>query len=91
MDALNRLSAKIDALKEAYERLKSVNENLKEQIADAASALEKNKELELALEASKKREEAYQTQLHALKEELSLKDQEIEKIIMQVEALLSEQ
>ncbi len=90
MNALEKLQKRINALKEAYAKLKQVNEGFKEQIADAASALEENQTLKVALEAAQKRYEACQEELAQLRRELSDKDEEIEKIVAQVEALLAE-
>jgi chromosome segregation ATPase len=88
MSALQTLKEKIAHWKKEHEELKKINENLKSQLADVAAAQKENETLKRDLEESRGRCRELEEEIAVLRSELSEKDSEIEKIIVQVEALL---
>jgi len=89
MSALQKLQQKIQQWKEEHEELKRVNETLKRELEGASETAKVQEGLKAELEASQSRCQNCEEELAALKRELQEKDAEIEKIITQVEALLS--
>jgi predicted nucleic acid-binding Zn-ribbon protein len=89
MSALQKLHDKIQQWKQEHEELKRANENLKSQLADVAAAQKENESLKIELEGSNNRCKSLEEEIAALRRELEEKDAEIEKIVTQVEALLS--
>lgn len=89
MSALQKLQEKITQWKHDHEALKSQNNALREQLAGLANSENKHKSLLIELEAKEKLCETQEETIISLQTELKEKDEEIEKIIAQVEALLS--
>ena len=90
MNALQRLQEKITELKKEYEATKIQNEDLKSQLAGVASAQNEQQNIINHLRNEAERCSTLESTIEKLKNELREKDAEIEKIISQVEALLSE-
>jgi len=90
MNALQRLQDKIIELKNKYGSIKKQNEDLKSQLAGVASAQNEQQNLINQLRSEAERCTTLESTIEKLKFELEEKDEEIEKIIAQVEALLGE-
>jgi len=88
MAALNRLQEKIEQWRQDHEELKKQNADLKSQLAGVAGAQKANESLVIEVEAKSTQCTALEERVASLKRELEEKDNEIEKIIAQVEALL---
>ncbi len=89
MSALQKLQEKIEEWKNDHETLKSQNADLKSQLAGVAEAQKANQSLTIEVDAKTKQCETLEETVGVLKRELEEKDAEIEKIIAQVESLLS--
>ena len=89
MSALQKLQEKIEEWKKDHETLKAQNADLKSQLAGVAGAQKENESLVINVEAKIKECESLEETVVTLQCELEEKDAEIEKIIAQVEALLS--
>ena len=89
MSALQTLQEKITQWKHDHETLKSENASLKSQLAGAAGIEEAKEALSHELEAKEAQCQSHEETIASLQSELREKDEEIEKIIAQVEALLS--
>ena len=89
MSALQRLQEKITQLKNNYEAMKVQNEDLKSQLAGIASSQNEREAMIAELRVEAERCPTLESTIERLKNELAEKDGEIEKIIAQVEALLS--
>ena len=89
MSALQRLQEKIEQWRTDHEALKVQNNDLKSQLAGVASAQNEQESVIAALRGEVEKCTAQQSTIEALKRELEEKDAEIEKIIAQVETLLS--
>jgi len=89
MTALIRLQEKIEQWKKDHEAIKSQNADLKSQLAGVAEAQKQKDSLVIEMEAKTQECEALKVSVTALQNELEEKDAEIEKIIAQVESLLS--
>ena len=89
MSALQKLQEKIEQWKIDHETLKTQNADLKSQLAGVAEAQKANESLKMEVEAKAKQCETLEDTVASLKRELEEKDAEIEKIIAQVESLLS--
>lgn len=89
MSALQRLQEKIEQWKHDHDELKRQNADLKSQLAGVAGAHEANETLRHELESKATQCETLEASLVSLRQELREKDEEIEKIIAQVESLLA--
>lgn len=89
MSALQKLQEKITQWKNDHETLKYENEELKSQLAGAAGVEEAKEALNRELEAKTAQCQNHEETIVSLQSELREKDEEIEKIIAQVEALLA--
>ena len=89
MSALQTLQEKITQWKNDHEALKGENEALKSQLENAAGIEEAKEVLNRELEAKVTQCQSHEETITSLQSELREKDAEIEKIIAQVEALLS--
>ena len=89
MAALNRLQEKIEQWRVDHEEIKKQNSDLKSQLAGVAEAQKANESLVIEVEAKAKQCETLEATVLRLQAELDEKDAEIEKIISQVESLLS--
>ena len=89
MSALQKLQEKIEEWKKDHESLKAQNADLKNQLAGVAVAQKENESLVINVEAKRKECESLEETVALLELELEEKDTEIEKIIAQVESLLS--
>ena len=89
MAALNRLQEKIAQWKKDHEALKAQNADLKSQLAGVAEAQKDNESLVIEVEAKTTQCQTLEATVATLRKELEEKDAEIEKIIAQVESLLS--
>ena len=89
MSALQRLQEKITQLKNNYDAIKVQNEDLKSQLAGIASSQNEQQALIAELRTEAERCQTLESTIERLKNELTEKDNEIEKIITQVESLLS--
>ena len=89
MSALQKLQEKIEQWRVDHESIKLQNSNLKSQLAGLASSQNEHKSVVLALEEKKKVCTSQEETIELLQLELEEKDAEIEKIIAQVESLLS--
>lgn len=89
MSALKKLQEKIEQWKATHEALKIENSELKSKVGSIVNSNEE--ELRLTHELREKSEKCvvYESTIATLKQELQEKDVEIEKIIIQVEALLT--
>ncbi len=88
MSALQKLQAKIEQWHKDQETLKMQNRNLKSQLDIVASAHESQHTLLKELEAKTLECNLLQKKVETLTQEMEEKDDEIEKIIIQVESLL---
>jgi SMC interacting uncharacterized protein involved in chromosome segregation len=89
MSALQKLQEKIEQWKVNHEALKVQNSDLKSQLAGVANSQNDQELLIAELRAELEKCTALESTIDTLKRELTEKDEEIEKIIAQVEALLS--
>ena len=89
MSALQKLQEKIEAWKRDHETLKLQNAELKSQLAGVEEAQRANQTLRMEVDAKTKQCESLEETVSSLRRELEEKDVEIEKIIAQVESLLS--
>jgi len=89
MAALQKLQEKIEQWKHNYEELKRQNADLKSQLAGVAEAQKANESLLIEVDAKTTKCTSLEETITMLKRELEEKDTEIEKIIAQVESLLS--
>ena len=89
MAALQKLQEKIEQWRRDHEELKKQNANLKSQLAGVAEAQKANESLVIEVEAKATQCTELETTVATLTRELEEKDSEIEKIIAQVESLLS--
>jgi chromosome segregation ATPase len=90
MNVLQKLQDKINELKKEHESIKMQNEDLKNKLAGVASKQEEQQNLINHLKNEAEKCSALESTIDDLRLELLEKDEEIEKIISQVEALLSE-
>jgi predicted RNase H-like nuclease (RuvC/YqgF family) len=84
-----RLQEKITHLKEGYEALKAENAELKSQLTNLSSSQSEQEMLINSLREEAQKAQSLEERVSQLKQELQEKDSEIEKIIAQVESLLS--
>ena len=89
MSALQKLQEKIQEWKRDHEALITLNENLKNQIAEMSASQKASESVTLELAESQEHCKRLEEEVASLKRELEEKDAEIEKIVAQVEALLS--
>lgn len=89
MSALNRLQEKIEQWKRDHETLTTQNANLKSQLAGVAGAHEAQHALKVELDSKSSLCVSHEETIALLRQELKDKDEEIEKIIAQVETLLA--
>ncbi len=89
MSALQRLQEKIEQWKQDHEEIKRQNADLKSQLAGIAGVQEAQQSLKIELESKNNLCTTHEETIVTLKQELSEKDEEIEKIIAQVETLLA--
>jgi len=89
MAALQKLQEKIEQWRHDHEEIKKQNANLKSQLAGVAEAQKANESLVIEVEAKATQCTELESTVAALRRELEEKDTEIEKIIAQVESLLS--
>lgn len=89
MSALQKLQEKIEQWKLDHEKIKRENIELKSQLAGVTGAQEDKEALKNELEAKVTQCQTYEETIQSLQNELKEKDEEIEKIITQVEALLA--
>jgi SMC interacting uncharacterized protein involved in chromosome segregation len=89
MSALQKLQEKIEQWKDNHEALKAQNDDLKSQLSNAQGATEAKDALNQELEAATAKSQTQEETIVSLQRELTEKDEEIEKIITQVEALLA--
>ena len=89
MAALQKLQEKIEQWRRDHEEIKKQNANLKSQLAGVAEAQKANESLVIEVEAKATQCTELESTVAALRRELEEKDTEIEKIIAQVESLLS--
>jgi len=89
MSALQRLQEKIEQWKRDHDALKQQNADLKSQLAGAAGAEEDKEALSRELETKTSLCQTHEESIASLQKELREKDEEIEKIIAQVESLLA--
>ncbi len=82
MTALERLKSKIDEWKSDYEEIAKENEELKKQVANGGnSSVQDTSELEIEIDR-------LNAEIAKLKQEIELKDIEVENILENIEALL---
>ena len=89
MTALQKLQEKIEQWRVDHEALKVQNGDLKSQLAGVASSQNDQESLISELRAEIDRCILKDEKIEALQRELTEKDEEIEKIIAQVESLLA--
>ena len=89
MSALQRLQEKIMQLKTNYGAVKAQNAELKSQLANLSGAQSEQETLIDDLRQEAQKVETLEATVADLRRELDEKDAEIEKIIAQVESLLS--
>ena len=89
MSALQRLQEKIEQWKRDHDELKQQNAELKSQLAGVAGAQEDKEALSRELETKINQCQTHEETIASLQKELREKDEEIEKIIAQVETLLA--
>ena len=89
MAALQKLQEKIEQWRHDHEEIKKQNANLKSQLAGVAEAQKANESLVIEVEAKATQCTELESTVATLRRELEEKDNEIEKIIAQVESLLS--
>jgi predicted nuclease with TOPRIM domain len=88
MNVLARLNEKIQELKTQYEALQKENSELKSQLAGVESVQNEQQNIIDHLRVEAQRAQTLESAVEKLKEELSQRDEEIEKVITQVEELL---
>ena len=89
MSALQRLQEKIEQWKRDHETIKLQNSELKSQLEGVSGMAEAQEALQSELASKAQECTTLEENLASLQNELEEKDAEIEKIITQVEALLS--
>lgn len=89
MSALQKLQEKIEQWKLDHEKIKRENIELKSQLAGVTGAQEDKEALKNELETKVTQCQTHEETIQSLQNELKEKDEEIEKIITQVEALLA--
>jgi len=89
MSALQRLQEKITQLKTDYDAIKAQNAELKQQLATLSSSQSEQEMLINNLREEAQKAQTLEQTVAELRRELEEKDTEIEKIIAQVESLLS--
>ena len=89
MSALQRLQEKIEQWKRDHETIKLQNSELKSQLEGVSGMAEAQETLQSELASKAQECTTLEENLASLQKELEEKDAEIEKIITQVEALLS--
>ena len=89
MSALQKLQEKIEQWKRDHEEIKRQNADLKSQLAGVAGAQEDKEVLNHELEVKANLCKTHEETIASLQQELKEKDEEIEKIIAQVESLLA--
>jgi len=89
MSALQKLQEKIEQWKRDHEALKAQNAELSSQLEMTAGVQEEQEILKAELENKNSVCQNHEESIASLQQELRDKDTEIEKIITQVEALLS--
>ena len=89
MSALQKLQEKIEEWKRDHEALKAQNVKLTKQLSGTAGVQEAQEALKTELESKNALCISHEETIASLKQELTEKDEEIEKIIKQVEALLA--
>jgi chromosome segregation ATPase len=89
MSALQKLQEKIEQWRQDHEDLKKQNADLKSQLAGVAGAQKEKESLVIEVEAKATQCTLLEETVTTLRRELEEKDAEIEKIIAQVESLLS--
>ena len=89
MSALQKLQEKIEQWRRDHEDLKKQNADLKSQLAGVAAAQKEKESLAIEVEAKAIQCASLEETVTMLRRELEEKDSEIEKIIAQVESLLS--
>ena len=89
MSALQKLQEKITQWRQDHEALKEQNANLKSQLAGVAAAQKEKESLAIEVDAKATQCASLEETIATLRRELEEKDIEIEKIITQVESLLS--
>jgi len=89
MPALQKLQEKIEQWRQDHEDLKKQNADLKSQLVGVAEAQKANESLVIEVEAKSTQCTTLEEQVATLTRELEEKDNEIEKIIAQVESLLA--
>ena len=89
MSALQKLQEKIEQWKHNHEEIKKQNADLKSQLAGVAGAQKEKESLVIEVEAKAIQCASLEETVTTLRRELEEKDAEIEKIIAQVESLLS--
>ena len=89
MSALQKLQEKIEQWKSNHEEIKRQNAELKSQLEGAAGVQEAQEVLRVELEAKSAQCQTHEENIASLQQELREKDEEIEKIIAQVETLLA--
>ena len=89
MSALQKLQEKIEEWKRDHEALKAQNAELTKQLSSVAGAEEAQEALKTELESKNALCASHEETIASLKQELKEKDEEIEKIIAQVETLLA--
>lgn len=88
MSALIKLQEKITQWKRDHEALKEQNADLKNQLAGVAGVQQDKEALSNQLNVKEQECQTLESTVNALQQELREKDEEIEKIIAQVESLL---
>ena len=89
MSALQKLQEKITQWKRDHEALKAQNAELTKQLSGVAGVQEAQEALKTELESKNALCVSHEETIASLKQELKEKDDEIEKIIAQVETLLA--
>lgn len=89
MSALQRLQEKITQLKTGYDAIKAENTELKNQLMNLSSSQSEQEMLINNLREEAQKAQTLEQTVAELRRELEEKDTEIEKIIAQVESLLS--
>ena len=89
MSALQKLQEKIEQWKRDHEALKAQNAELTSQLSNAAGVQEAQESLKVELETKASLCTTQEETIASLEKELREKDEEIEKIIAQVETLLA--
>ena len=89
MSALQKLQEKIEDWKRDHETLKTENADLRNQLSSAMADSAEKEVISQELEAKVAQCQTHEESISTLQQELREKDEEIEKIIEQVESLLS--